>query len=80
MVSFSRYFTVCITYQPPLVDVVCTGFIWFVTVEWWAVVNVLMNFFGSTQVEKFVDWLRAATFSENNYLMELHNDEDCACD
>jgi len=60
MVSFSRYFTVCITYQPPLVDVVHTGFIWFVTVEWWTVVNMLMNFFGSTQVEKFIDWLRAA--------------------
>ena len=42
------------------IDVVCTGFIWFVTVERWAVVNMLMNFFGSTQVEKFIDWLRAA--------------------
>lgn len=40
--------------------VVCTGFIWFVIVEWWAVVNMLMNLFGSTQVERFIDWLRAA--------------------
>jgi len=38
----------------------CTGFIWFVTVEWWAVVNMVMKFFGSTQVEKFIDWLGAA--------------------
>lgn len=42
------------------IDETCTGFIWFVIVEWWAVVNMLMNFFGSTQLEKFIDWLRAS--------------------
>jgi len=33
------------------IDVVCTGFIWLLIVEWWAVVNMLMNFFISTRGE-----------------------------
>lgn len=62
------------------IDVVCTGFIWFVIVGLCAVVNMLMNFLVPHRWRNLLTGSEQLSFSEKNYRVELRNDEDCVCD